>query len=45
MALSLVLYGERFPAKYVVCPRCHGAGTHVNPAIDGNGIGSEEMAE
>lgn len=26
-----------------VCPRCHGEGTHVNPAVDGNGISSEQF--
>ena len=25
------------------CTRCRGKGTHVNPAIDGNGITSDEM--
>lgn len=33
------------PSKYVVCPRCRGAGHHVNPSIDGNGITGEEMDE
>lgn len=31
------------PAKYEVCSRCDGEGKHVNPAIDGNGIGQEEF--
>lgn len=35
----------RFPARYEVCHRCHGTGTHVNPAIDGHGITAEEMDE
>lgn len=30
------------PAKHEVCNRCEGRGTHVNPAIDGHGITSEE---
>ena len=30
------------PAKFEVCPRCSGSGSHVNPAIDGHGITSEE---
>lgn len=30
------------PAHNVVCSRCDGDGTHVNPAIDGNGISAEE---
>lgn len=33
------------PAKYEVCPRCEGRGTHVNPAIDEHGISPEEFAE
>lgn len=30
------------PGKYEVCDRCQGKGSHTNPAIDGNGITSEE---
>lgn len=30
------------PAKYEVCPRCRGKGTHCNPNIDGNGITADE---
>ena len=30
------------PAAYVVCGRCSGKGSHVNPNIDGHGISSEE---
>lgn len=30
------------PARYEVCGRCMGKGSHVNPAIDGNGITMEE---
>lgn len=26
------------PARYEVCGRCRGKGTHTNPSIDGNGI-------
>lgn len=33
------------PAKYEVCGRCRGNGTHTNPAIDGNGITQSEMDE
>lgn len=33
------------PARYEVCGRCDGAGKHVNPSIDGNGITSSEWAE
>lgn len=30
------------PAKWQICSRCNGNGTHVNPSIDGHGITSEE---
>lgn len=33
------------PAVYEVCPTCRGNGTHVNPAIDGNGLSQEDFAE
>lgn len=33
------------PAKFEICERCDGHGHHSNPAIDGNGISGEEMAE
>jgi hypothetical protein len=33
------------PAKYAVCHRCEGKGSHVNPNIDGNGISPEEFDE
>lgn len=33
------------PGHWVTCPRCQGWGKHTNPAIDGNGITSDEMAE
>nr|AKH47335.1 hypothetical protein [uncultured marine virus] len=29
--------------QYVVCGRCRGAGSHVNPSIDGNGLTNEEL--
>lgn len=31
--------------NWKVCTRCRGNGTHVNPAIDGNGITASEMDE
>lgn len=34
----------RLPVKMEVCSRCEGRGTHVNPAVDGNGITAEEWA-
>ena len=33
---------HELPATFEVCPRCQGAGSHVNPAIDGHGITAEE---
>jgi hypothetical protein len=33
---------HELPAKYEVCPRCRGAGSHTNPSIDGHGITEEE---
>lgn len=49
MSLKLKLYEDdegyevEVPAKYEVCPRCEGKGTHVNPSIDGNGLSSEDF--
>lgn len=37
--------GQWVPARYEVCGRCRGTGTHTNPSIDGNGITSDEMHE
>jgi RecJ-like exonuclease len=31
------------PAKFEVCPTCAGKGTHVNRAIDGNGLTHEDF--
>ena len=33
------------PARFEVCPRCRGAGSHVNPAIDGNGLSADDFDE
>jgi hypothetical protein len=33
------------PAKYEVCSRCEGRGTHVNPSIDGNGLTAADFSE
>lgn len=35
----------RIPAKYEVCHRCEGRGTHVNPSIDGNGLTASDFAD
>ena len=50
--VSVTLYdidgNENFhelPAKFEVCPRCHGQGSHVNPSIDGNGLTASDFAE
>lgn len=46
---GLLLTGDmveiRLPVRRIVCPRCDGKGTHVNPDIDGHGISPEEFAE
>lgn len=31
------------PCHRIVCDRCEGTGSHVNPNIDGHGISSEEF--
>ena len=36
---------DQLPARYDVCPRCRGEGSHTNPAVDGHGISREEMDE
>lgn len=33
------------PAKFVVCDRCEGVGSHTNPNVDGNGISAEEFEQ
>lgn len=33
------------PAKFSLCPRCRGVGSHVNPAVDGNGLSQEDFDE
>ncbi len=31
------------PAKFALCPRFRGVGSHVNPAIDGHGLSREDF--
>lgn len=53
MRLEIEVYGDdgdtfetlELPAKFEVCDRCRGEGSHVNPSIDGNGITSSEWAD
>lgn len=33
------------PTHMEVCPRCDGHGSHVNEAIDGNGLTAEDLAD
>jgi hypothetical protein len=33
------------PTRWTVCPTCNGAGRHVNPAIDCNGLTAADFAE
>ena len=43
-----VFIGEdeiEIPTMFGVCPRCRGTGSHVNPAIDGNGLTQEDFDE
>ncbi len=43
-----VFIGEdevEIPTTTVSCPRCRGKGSHVNPAIDGNGLSQEDFDE
>lgn len=45
-AQAKFMVGEtEYPGKRVICDNCDGTGTTVNPAIDGNGITQDEMAE
>lgn len=38
--------GEKeYQAEYQVCPDCEGKGKYVNPAIDSQGLSSEDFAE
>jgi hypothetical protein len=34
-----------FPATREKCDRCDGTGTHVNPAIDGNGLSEDSQSD
>lgn len=36
---------HELPAEWVICNRCRGNGTHVNPSIDSHGITQEEFDE
>lgn len=31
------------PAKFALCPKCRGVGSHVNPAVDGHGLSQEDF--
>jgi len=33
------------PLKWEVCGTCNGAGSHVNPSIDSNGLSAEDFAD
>ena len=45
----LVLYpgvdNIEIPARYAVCPVCHGRGSYVNPSIDSHGLTADDFAE
>jgi hypothetical protein len=38
-------YGVEVPKRRIVCPNCDGTGSHVNRAIDGNGITRDQFDE
>lgn len=43
-----VFIGEdeiEIPTTTASCPRCRGKGSHVNPAVDGNGLSQEDFDE
>jgi len=42
---TLEYFGNIYPAKNIVCPRCDGEGTHTNPSIDGNGLTQSDIDE
>jgi len=46
-AIVVVIDGleVKLPSKFEVCPTCEGKGTHVNPAIDGQGLTVEDFDE
>lgn len=33
------------PAKRILCPVCEGAGSHVDPAVDGHGLTAEDLQD
>lgn len=37
--------GLKLATKFEVCGTCQGKGSHVNPAIDGNGLSAEDFEE
>lgn len=34
---------HELPSHWVVCPVCHGEGSHVNPSIDASGLSAEDL--
>jgi len=47
---TMIYIGEDYKevelaSKKIVCPRCKGEGTHVNPLIDGDGLTHEDMSD
>ena len=35
-------YEVKLPKHKIVCPRCEGEGKHTNPAVDGNGLSTDD---
>lgn len=42
MSRTIELGEVTYPAKWEICSRCDGEGTHVNPSIDGHGISAHD---
>lgn len=42
---TISIAGYTLVAKWEVCSRCEGNGTHTNPSVDGHGITSDEWAQ
>lgn len=38
-------YTFKLPITRIVCPKCRGNGTHVNPSVDGHGLTAEDFAD
>lgn len=39
------LYQAEVAAEFIVCQRCEGHGTHVDPNVDGSGLTPDDLAD